>query len=89
MDVMPIIEMSVKKSVEAFSDGLSEYLAGWRLVLFRQLDSDETKIKMNKNCSSQNDSIRRKIEALPFLYRQHIEMLKEMEQSFNVYNESF
>ena len=83
MDVMPIVEMSVEKSVKSFGNGLSEYLAGWRLVLFRQLDSDEAKIKTNEDDYIQNGNIKRKIEALPFLYRQHIETLKEMEQLFN------
>ena len=82
MDGMILVNMALDKSVADFSDGLSEYLAGWRLVLFHQLEADEANVRSGVNSSGEYGELKRKLNALPFLYQQHLESLKKMQRSF-------
>lgn len=80
-DVMPVVDKAIDRALKDFGYAMSEYLAEWRLVLFRQLDADAEKITRQDVYFVDNDA-KRKLDALPFVYQEHMEALKEMARAF-------
>lgn len=77
IDLMPIVNNAINVSLSDFSRKVDKYISSWRIFMLSLIQEDI------KNCNyatlkADTEEVKKKLDALPFIYGQHMETLRKM-----------